>query len=184
MRCAWCLSDFAGRADARYCSGRCRVAAHRAEVPAELKRRERWLRHDSKRPITVTGAPASSTNCRTWTTYDRADSSSVGDGLGFALGDGVACIDLDHCLTDGVLADWAEPIVAACRGTYMEVSPSGEGLHIFGLAEVGQGHRRNGVEVYDRGRYMTVTKRRFRRAPLVLRDLQAVIDGLIHRVAA
>lgn len=178
MRCRWCATDFSGRSHAQYCSTKCRVAAHRAEPPAELRSRDRWLRHDRKRPIQVNGAPASSTNERTWTTYERAHASSVGDGLGFALGDGIACIDLDHCLVDGALADWAEPIVQACRGTYIEVSPSGSGLHIFGLAEVGKGRRRPGVEVYDRDRYMTVTMRRYKRAPLVLRDLSAIVCAI------
>lgn len=141
----------------------------------ELRRRDRWLRHDRKRPIQPGGAPASSTNPNTWTTYDKAAASTKGSGLGFALGDGIACIDLDHCLIDGVLADWAEPIVAACRGTYIEISPSGEGLHIFGFAEVGKGRKRNGIEVYDRARYMTVTLRRYKRAALELRDLSAVV---------
>ena len=179
MSCAWCGADFAARADARFCSGRCRVAAHRADVPAELRERDRWLRHDAKRPIQVNGRAASSTDPATWTTYADADASEVGDGLGFALGDGVACIDLDHCLDDGVLADWAAPIVAACRGTYMEVSPSGHGLHIWGHAEVGKGRKLGGVEVYDRGRYMTVTKRRFGRSPLRLLDIQAQVDLLL-----
>jgi primase-polymerase (primpol)-like protein len=143
-----------------------------------LRRLDRWLRHEAKRPITVTGSPASSTNQRTWTTYERANAASVGDGLGFALGDGVACIDLDHCLIDGVLADWAVPIVDACRGTYIEVSPSGEGLHIFGFAEVGKGRRKPGVEVYDRDRYMTVTKRRYRRCSMMLRDISEVTASL------
>jgi primase-polymerase (primpol)-like protein len=57
----------------------------------------------------------------------------------------------------------------------MEISPSGDGLHIFGYAEVGKGRRRGGIEVYDRDRYMTVTMRRYKRAPLVLRDLSAVV---------
>lgn len=110
--------------------------------------------------------------------YYIAADSDAGDGLGFALGDGVACIDLDHCLVDGVLADWAAPVVDACRGTYMEISPSGDGLHIFGFAHVGKGRKRGGLEVYDRGRYMTVTMRRYKRAPLVLRDLSEVVSAL------
>ena len=178
MTCAWCGTSFAGRADARYCSTACRVGAHRAQPPEQLRRLKRWLRHDRKRPIQVSGAPASSTNPNTWTTYERAAASTRGSGLGFALGDGIACIDLDHCLTDGVLADWAAPIVRACRGTYIEISPSGDGLHIFGFAEVGKGRKRGGVEVYDRGRYMTVTMRRYKRAPLVLQDLSAVVATL------
>ena len=175
MRCSWCATNFSGRRHAQFCSTKCRVAAHRAQPPADLAARDRWLRHDRKRPIQANGAPASSTDERTWTSYDRARSSDVGDGLGFALGDGVACIDLDHCLVDGVLADWAKPIVRACRGTYMEISPSGDGLHIFGFADVGKGRRRDGIEVYDRDRYMTVTMRRYKRAPLVLRDLSEVV---------
>jgi len=178
MRCSWCTSSFSGNRHAQFCSTKCRVAAHRAQPPADLAARNRWLRHDRKRPIQVSGAPASSTDERTWTTYDRARASAAGDGLGFALGDGIACIDLDHCLVDGVLADWAEPIVRACRGTYMEISPSGEGLHIFGYAHVGKGRRRNGIEVYDRDRYMTVTMRRYKRAPLFLRDLSEVVSAL------
>jgi len=175
MRCSWCATNFSGRRHARYCSSKCRVAAHRAEPPIELRDRPRWLRHDRKRPIQPNGAPASSTDPGTWVSYNIAAESDTGDGLGFALGDGIACIDLDHCLVDGVLADWAEPIVRACRGTYMEISPSGDGLHIFGYAEVGKGRRRGGIEVYDRDRYMTVTMRRYKRAPLVLRDLSAVV---------
>ena len=178
MRCSWCATDFSGRRHAQFCSTKCRVAAHRAQPPADLAARNRWLRHDRKRPIQANGSPASSTDERTWTSYDCARSSDAGDGLGFALGDGIACIDLDHCLVDGVLADWAKPIVRACRGTYMEISPSGDGLHIFGYAHVGTGRRRNGIEVYDRDRYMTVTMRRYKRAPLVLRDLSDVVAAI------
>jgi len=140
--------------------------------------KDRWLRHDRKRPIQVNGRPASSTNETTWTTFDRARSSELGDGLGFALGDGVACIDLDHCLVDGRLTDSAASVVGACRGTYIEISPSGEGLHIFGFAEVGKGRNLGGIEVYDRGRFVTVTLRRFKRAPLILRDLSEVVSAL------
>jgi hypothetical protein len=36
-RCQWCGQPFAGRADARYCSARCRVAAHRASKSGKPK---------------------------------------------------------------------------------------------------------------------------------------------------
>jgi primase-polymerase (primpol)-like protein len=61
----------------------------------------------------------------------------------------------------------------------MEVSPSGHGLHIWGHAEVGKGRKLGGVEVYDRGRYMTVTKRRFARSPLRLRDISETVTSLV-----
>jgi primase-polymerase (primpol)-like protein len=151
----------------------------------EMTARNCWLRHSNKVPLTVHNFPASSINPRTWSTFNVAHASTVGDGLGFALnGDGIACIDLDHCIVDGVLLDWAQAIVDQCAGTYVEVSLSGTGLHIFGFADVGAGSRRNGVEMYDRGRYIAVTGRRWKRCPLVLKDISVVVDSLRNDLVA
>lgn len=179
ISCRWCSECFSARADARFCSIRCRVAFHRAEPPSQMAAADRWLRHKSKVPITYDGRPAGSTHSWSWCSYDLAAASSVGDGLGFALGDGFAAIDLDHCLIDGVLQDWAEPIVSAARGTYMEISISGSGLHIFGFGNLRSGFRKDGIEAYSSGRYMTVSLRRFRRAPLVLKDIQPVLNSIV-----
>src|SRR5690606_1666864 len=85
----------------RYCSARCRVAAHRARwIPVELTSRARWVRHEGKRPITPAGRAASSTDPRTWSTYREAARSKAGDGLGFVLGAGIGCLDLDNCLDE------------------------------------------------------------------------------------
>jgi len=101
------------------------------------------------------------------------------DGVGFVLnGDGIAAIDLDHCVTDEGLEPWAADIVARCAGTYIELSPSGTGLHIFGYATVGHGRRGVGVEVYDRGRYFTVTGNVWGSAPRRLADISAVVDSI------
>jgi len=130
-------------------------------------------------PKTVAGKAASSTNPATWSTFGVATASDVGDGLGFVLAaDGIACIDLDHCLDDGVLAGWAREILDMAGPTFVEVSPSGTGLHVFGLGTVGTGFRHDGIEGYDRGRYMTVTLRRFEGAPLRLSRIQGVINAL------
>lgn len=167
------------RNGAATCSTRCRVAKSRVKYPSEMMSLNCWLRHSNKVPLTVHNFPASSTNPRSWSPFDRAQDSTVGDGLGFALnGEGIACIDLDHCLIDGVLLDWAQSIVDQCKGTFIEVSRSGTGLHIFGHATVGAGRRRDGVEVYDRGRFIAVTGRRWNRCPLVLSDISSVINSL------
>ena len=92
--------------------------------------------------------------------------------------DGIAGIDLDHCLTGGVLEPWAQQIVDRCPATYVEVSPSGTGLHIFGRAIVGAGRRRDGVEVYDRGRYFTVTGKPFGKPSRKLADITGLIASL------
>jgi primase-polymerase (primpol)-like protein len=106
-------------------------------------------------------------------------------GIGFVLSpfDRLVCIDLDHALVDGVLAPWARDIVDGLPDTYVEVSPSGDGLHIWGYGSVGRGRRiRRGsaaVEVYDRGRYITVTGRPFQGAPSRLAGLSRVIADLL-----
>lgn len=129
--------------------------------------------------------PASSTNPATWSTYRTVNRSRAGAGLGFVLTaeDRVVCIDLDHALVDGVLAPWARRIVDRVPDTYIEVSPSGAGLHVWGYGVVGRGRRmrkgESSVEVYDRGRYITVTREPFENAPSVLADLSKVISDLL-----
>lgn len=178
MTCDACGQELHARAGTRFCSTACRMRAHRGHVvPLRMRRLHRWIRHAAKVPRTVVGRAASSTDPATWSTFDQALASSVGDGLGFVLAaDGIACIDLDHCLDGGVLADWARGILDACDPTYVEVSPSGTGLHVFGRGTVGKGRRHEGLECYDRGRYMTVTGRRFECAPVRLGRIQAALD--------
>lgn len=174
----------------RYCSTRCRVAAYRARttvvVPAELRRRDRWVRRSAaKVPLQVhCPRPASSTDPRTWASYQDAVRSPHGIGLGFVLnGDGIVCVDLDHCLEDGRLAAWAADLLDRCPETFVEVSPSGTGLHIWGYGEVGTGRviRDGGVavEVYGQGRYIAVTGRRWQRARLRLADLRPLLAELV-----
>src|SRR5690606_39217120 len=160
--CEWCGSAIAlparGRTP-RFCSTRCRVAAHRARrIPVELTSRDRWVRHDRKRPITPDGFAASSTLPATWSSYPDAKRSSVGDGLGFVLGDGIACLDLDHCLDgQGRPNEVARRILDRVPGAYVEISPSGRGLHVWGTAPEQPGRRHEDYEVYSVGRYITVT---------------------------
>jgi primase-polymerase (primpol)-like protein len=177
---------------ARFCSTRCRVAAHRAAkndaTPLELKTRARWVRRSAtKVPLTTSGMPASSTNPRTWSTHADAAASTVGVGLGFVLSDedDVVCIDLDHCLNPltGRLAPWAAAILRDAGATYVEVSPSGDGVHIWGRADVRQGRRirrpdGTAVEIYGTGRYIAMTGRRHGSCPSILADLSAVISTL------
>ena len=99
-------------------------------------------------------------------------------------GDGIVCIDLDHCLTDGQLEPWAAEILELTPATYVEVSPSGDGLHIWGRASGFSGGRRFSwhggmVEVYATERYLTVTSRPFDGSKRILGDLSNLIDVLV-----
>lgn len=150
----------------RFCSNACRQAAYRdrrPRLPHALTDSARWVRHIAKRPVTVSGAPASSTDPQTWSTHADAVRSDIGDGLGFVLGAGVACIDIDHCLlSDGSLNRVAVDLLCRFPGAYVEISPSGTGLHLWGTAPEQKGRKRGGFEVYSVGRYITVTGNAYR----------------------
>lgn len=127
-----------------------------------------------KRPLSVGGFPASVTNPAHWTSLATARASRQGVGLGFVLaGDGIGCVDLDDCVSGGVVADWAQEFLDANPGTFTELSVSGTGLHVWGLLEAGPGSRiRDGrnIEVYSTGRYIALGSR-FRGSPLRLEPL-------------
>lgn len=168
------------RADAKFCTTKCRVYASRAakkagSLPKEMTDLPRFVRYAStKRPLTVGGRSASSTDSATWSAHSDAVASKMGEGVGFVLGAGVGCIDLDHCIVDGELEQWAIDVLAANPNTFVEVSRSGDGLHVFGLMPEGPGRKiRDGrnIEVYSVGRYMALTGKRYNNAPLRLAPL-------------
>lgn len=146
----------------RFCSNRCRQAAHRARsaspIPSELRAAQRWTRADGKRPIQFDGSPASSTDSETWSTF-KAVRTGAGDGFGFMCGRGFGVIDLDHCLDDQgrVVSTGAAAVLARNPGAWVERSVSGAGLHVFGLLPESSGRRRGGVEVYSRSRFVRMT---------------------------
>ncbi|AVH95863.1 DNA primase [Streptomyces sp. WAC00288] len=194
--CEHCSSPLPlmARQHARYCDTRCRSKAFRAKknaCPVELTTRDRWVRRaEDKRPLTVAGMAASSTDPRTWSTHKSAAASTAGVGLGFVLSDedDIVCLDLDHCINTltGRLAPWAAAILRDAGTTYVEVSPSDDGLHIWGRATVRQGRRirrpdGTAVEIYGTGRYIAMTGRRHGNAPSILGDLSALVTRLTAR---
>ena len=154
------------RADARFCSAKCRVYfSRRPAFPTTMVSRDRWLRRAvDKRPLTVGGGAGSSTNPATWSSFAVAEASPVGAGLGYVLGDGVGCWDFHHCIVDGELVGWAREALEAIPCPLMvEVSQSGEGVHVFVEAAEGPGRKiRDGrnIEFYSSGRYIAVTGNR------------------------
>ena len=129
---------------------------------------------DAKVPYRVDGSGrASTTDARTWSSYADAAASSFGDGLGVVLtGDGLAVLDLDDCLINGRPSEAAQNVLDTFPGAWVEISPSGCGLHVWGTAPAGPGRRlrlRSGLkaEFYTQGRYMAVTGRTYRAGDLV-----------------
>jgi hypothetical protein len=145
-------------------------------IPAELKQLERWvvwqISKDGKkvpfsaqtgRPISITtsGGVSFSVAMATYTNSDRFA------GLGLILnGDGLIGIDLDGCVQNGVADTAALAILETIGCQYVELSPSGRGLHGFGYADTRVKGIRGSlgevrIEVYGNARYLTVTGRRY-----------------------
>ena len=112
---------------------------------------------------------ASASNPATWGTLTQAQACAEkylfsGIGFVFTQESGIIGIDIDHCLNDGKPNDVATDILTRIPPTYIEVSPSGTGLHIFlrgALSAVGNRNSKHGVEMYSHARYFTMTGKRY-----------------------
>lgn len=140
-------------------------------IPPGLRAEQRWVlwkyeERDGKRtkvPQKPSGQKASSTDPQSWVSFEEALSALKNDfqGLGFVLGDGWVGLDFDQCLTSEVPSEVWE-LVNALDG-YAEISPSGRGVHIICRGKLPKGPRRftvswaKGAEIYDQGRFFTVT---------------------------
>lgn len=117
----------------------------------------------AKLPVTAAGRPASTTDPKTWTTFDDACDGVIMngfDGLGLVLGDDVQGIDLDDVRdpATGELLPIAQEVLEKVEG-YAEVSPSGTGIKVFSRTNLDASRTKKeaGVELYREGRYFTVT---------------------------
>ena len=152
-------------------------AALRPEsIPAELRSIPRWLlwklenrnAKPTKTPYQTSGALAKVNDPTTWTDFDSALTAyqrGGWSGVGIVLtdDDDLVGVDLDKVLNPdtGELEPSAARIVNDLP-TYCEISPSGRGLRLFGFGKLPQGGRRKGhVEMYESGRYLTVTGNQF-----------------------
>lgn len=160
-------------------------------IPAELRQRDAWVLwryepvrggeygkvpHNARRP----SANASTTNPNTWSSFTEAvaayeksrGSKSPFTGIGIVLhGDGLAGVDIDHCVTDGVPDPKALAMLDELDAAYVEVSPSGTGLRAFGHADnLARGcngiHNGLKVELYTTERYLTLTGHAIKTGPL------------------
>jgi hypothetical protein len=160
-------------------------------IPAELRERKQWVvwryeGRDGKRTKVPYRSEdghtrASSTDPTTWSSYRQAEIQAEADhidGIGFvfAEGDGLAGVDLDHCVTDGQLDGHAAALVLALD-SYSEISPSGTGVHVIIRAELNGSRRRTGnFEAYDKGRFFCVTGDRLPDTPTTVNERQAQLD--------
>ena len=149
----------------------------------------------TKKPVNVrTLYGASSTNPETWGTFEQAVQSigktaKVGEsqgkieGIGFVFAPPYCGIDLDHVINadTGEINRQALDVIST-MDSYTEISPSGTGIHIIYKGEIHKGWKckknsglGNGsdIEMYQQGRYFTVTGNRFNDKEIESRERHA-----------
>ena len=151
----------------------------------DLKQWVCWRSEPRKRDANPTKVPysprsrsrARSDNPGTWGALAEAEEAVEKegyDGVGFVFtaNDPFCGVDLDSCVDPetGKIEPWATKILDEL-GSYTEFSPSGRGLHVLVRATLPKGGNRKGnIEMYDRGRFFTVTRCR--------------LPGTSHRIEA
>lgn len=145
-------------------------------IPEQLTERPQWVCWRlERRAEKITKVPftpgtlhrASTTDLMTWRTFAEAiaayeASEPPYDGIGFCFcsADPFVGIDLDKCRDpeNGEVTTWAQKIISRVQEGYVEISPSGTGIHIIVQGSVRNGGmRKDKVELYGRGRFFTIT---------------------------
>lgn len=167
-----------------------------SHIPPELMAAAQWVcwkyvmktAGKTKIPYTPGGSAAAKTNDpKTWRDFDKAAASLRRyDGIGFVVtSDDPWCgVDIDHCIDKetGAIHPVASEIVEQLN-SYTEITPSGEGLRVWVRAKIpaaGRRKRWRGVEVemYDSGRYFTMTGRLMSDVLPTIEDRQGQITDL------
>ncbi|MCP3981834.1 MAG: hypothetical protein GY716_21230 [bacterium] len=148
----------------------------------------------TKMPINAhDGKAASSTDPETWVSFDDAVAAArryttvAGIGFVFTADDPFCGVDLDDCIDaeTGELHQWGERIIQSVD-SYTEISPSGHGVKMFACAgkpgsRCKTGYETGAVEMYDTGRFFTVTGNAWGDARDVA-ERQAQMDELYAQV--
>ncbi len=106
-------------------------------------------------------------------------------GLGFSLKAGIVVIDLDNALDENQKPlEWVMPILEIMPQTFIEVSQSGKGLHLFLKASIGERRNRwnlpsgHHIEIYETDRFIAFTANRYEASPLILADGEEALECL------
>lgn len=148
------------------------------EIPLVLQQLPQWImwkyeERNGKRtkvPYQPTGELAQPNNRRTWSTFHTAvkfynEQPDVFSGIGFVFSkdDDFIGVDIDHCIVDGKINEFAQSIIDELD-SYTEISPSLSGIHIIvrgslpqSILGTGRKSVKHGIELYQCGRFFTMS---------------------------
>lgn len=164
-------------------------------IPDELKICNQWVvwRYEpdadgkmTKIPYQVNGIKASTTDPKTWDTYENVIKASGFDGIGFVFDFPYAGIDLDHYRDPetGEISEYAKLVIAALN-SYTEISPSGAGCHVLvqgTLKSSGNKNTELRIEMYDHARFFTVTGNHLYGTPLTIEKRQKELNEFHDKI--
>ena len=165
-------------------------------IPHELRLPNRWViwNYESRNGKQTkvphrADAPsrrASVTDPSTFSTFASAHAvveDGHADGIGFVLGDGFAGVDIDGCRNPktGEITDVALNLISKLN-SHTEVSPSGTGVKVFVRGALPKGGRRKAnLEMYDDGRFFTVTGEHVAGTPTTVEERTTALEALHQR---
>jgi len=154
-------------------------------IPKELKDKQQWvgwtMLDNRKMPMCpYTGRAAKSSDPHTWGSfYDavRVSREKNWSGIGFVFNKDYVGIDLDHCVTEKVINPFGNKVLEQTQ-SYAEYSPSGTGIHIIAKGTIPRALKTDTIEIYNTGRYFTMTGRVIRgRKTIKSVDLSSYYGG-------
>jgi len=118
------------------------------------------------------------------TAMEIARQRQLGVGFVFTKDNPFFGVDIDDCVVDGKIEDWALEIVRDLD-TYAEISPSGRGIKLIGKCarekpEINRRFDDIGLEIYTHSRFFTITGRVLPEAP---REIKSRKEQLLKLVA-
>lgn len=161
---------------------------------ADLKSLPQWVCYSPEKvPFNPsTGKAADCNDPKSWGTYEVARKTWAGNksrfkGLGFQFTkeQRITGVDLDKCVIDGKLTDFAQKIIARLN-SYTEYSPSGTGVHIWVQGNIPANLKAEGdlrIEMYDHQRYFTVTGKHVPGTPHAIEERQEELLAIYTEVS-
>lgn len=175
------------------------VSLREGDIPPELRKLAQWVCWQAgppdergkfdKVPVDVhSGRLASTTDPATWSTFDEAlayyqahGGQVAGLGFVFAEGGGLVGVDVDDCLVGDQLDELGQEFTDTLH-TYWERSPSGRGIKAIAQADIVlERNRRGRVEVYNAGRFFTLTGHRLPSAPASVQYVNGELQQLVAK---
>lgn len=174
------------------------------QLPIELRNRPQWCYtypgdpdpSRRKAPRKKGNALASDVSPSDWMSFEAAcdHAEQVGGDIGYILteDDPFCCIDIDvkdYTNAPDKPETWTKPAdfdrfwkICQYLNSYTEFSQSNKGLHVWVQANIGEGCRRDGIEVYSQERFMICTGQVVINRPIV--EHQATMDSMVGDMRA